>query len=220
VASLTDPASGWDAHLWRLWAAYSALAYTVILVVISCLASVGLDFTRVAVDYRAVGSLLIATVGAVLYGSVLGAMQWRVLRERLPIPRRSWILACVMPALISWMVVVVPAGIAADSADQDLRVAYLLAVSQALALGPLIGFAQARALRAYTPRWRWWIPANLVSWLLVDAIFYLLSLVLGAFGFLQGDGSPLEAYLVLIAVAPVSGRWMLWVTAPDILERP
>ena len=34
VASATDPASGWDARLWRLWALFTAVAYTLILGVI------------------------------------------------------------------------------------------------------------------------------------------------------------------------------------------
>jgi hypothetical protein len=94
-----------------------------------------------------------------------------------------------------------------------------LAVSQALALGPLIGFAQARSLQPYTRRWKWWIPANLFSWLVVDATFYLLSLLSGLFDFAQGEGSALEAYVVLIAATPVSARWLLWVTAPSAVRR-
>ncbi|MGE5199522.1 MAG: hypothetical protein ACM3H9_07760 [Rhodospirillaceae bacterium] len=214
VAAAMDPASGWDARLWRRWGLYSALAYTVILAVIVTLTGLGLGATRLAVDHRAIGTLLIATAGALLYGGVLGNLQWRVLRERLAVPRRSWVLACVIPALIAWAIVVVPAGIAADTSGHDLRVAYFLAVSQALALGPLVGFAQARALKPYTRRWKWWIPANLVSWLVVEALFFLVSVVVGACGFAGGDGSPLEAYLVLIVAAPVSGRWLLWVMAP------
>lgn len=222
VRSLTDPGTGWDAGLWRRWVLYSALAYTVILAIIAAVTSLGLDLTRVAVSHEAAGALLIATAGAVLYGGVLGSLQWRVLRERLAMPRRSWVLACVIPALISWIVVVVPAGVDAETSGEDLRVAYFLAVSQALALGPLIGFAQANALQQYTRRWKWWIPANLFSWLAVDAIFYLVSLVSGTFGFVQGEGSTLEAYVVLIAATPVSARWLLWVTAPSavVAERP
>jgi hypothetical protein len=215
VTSTTDPASGWDARLWRLWAFYTALAYTVILAVILGLTGLGLDVTRVALDHRFVGTLLIAAVGAVLYGAVLGALQWRVLRERIPIPRREWVRAAVAPALIVWIVVVVPAGLSAESSGDDLRVAYFLAISQALALGPLIGLSQARALRPYTQRWKWWIAANFVTWLVVQAVVYLISLVLGGFDFAHGEGSPLEAYLVLLAATPLSGRWMLWVTAPD-----
>jgi hypothetical protein len=43
----------------------------------------------------------------------------------------------------------------------------------------------------------------------------VVSLIFGAFDFAHGNGSPLEAYLVLLAATPLSGRWMLWVTAPD-----
>ncbi len=109
---------------------------------------------------------------------------------------------------------VVPAGISAETSGHDLRVAYLLAVSQALALGPLIGFAQATALKPYTERWKWWIAANLVSYLVVYAVFYLLSVIFGWFDFLEDEGTPLEAYIVLITTTPISGRWLLWVTAP------
>jgi hypothetical protein len=52
MASVTDPAGRWDARLWRLWVPYSALAYTVILGFV-----LGLDFIRVAVRNRAVGTL-------------------------------------------------------------------------------------------------------------------------------------------------------------------
>jgi hypothetical protein len=43
----------------------------------------------------------------------------------------------------------------------------------------------------------------------------LVSLIFGGFDFARGNGSPLEAYLILLAATPLSGRWMLWVTAPD-----
>ena len=102
-----------------------------------------------------------------------------------------------------------------ESSGDDLRVSYFLAISQALALGPLIGFSQAAALRPYTQRWKWWIAANFVSWLAAQALFYVVSLILGGFDFAHGNGSPLEAYVVLLAATPLSGRWMLWVTAPD-----
>jgi hypothetical protein len=220
LASANDPATGWDARLWRLWTFSTALAYTLILAVVLCLTSLDLDVTGVALDHRFVGTLLIATSGAVLYGAVLGALQWRVLRERLSIPRRAWVMAGVPPALIVWIVVVAPAAINAGSSGGDVRAAYFLAISQALALGPLIGLSQARALQPYTERWKWWIAANLVSWLLVHAVFLLVSLLFGAFDFAHGEGSPLQAYLLLIAATPLSARWLLWVTAPAARTRP
>jgi hypothetical protein len=94
-AALWDPAGGWDARLWRRWALYTALAHTIILATVLLLAGLGLglDATRLAVDHRTLGTLVIATTGALTYGCVLGALQWRVLRERLPMARRQWVLA-------------------------------------------------------------------------------------------------------------------------------
>lgn len=212
-ASLTDPAAGWDARLWRTWIAYNALAYTLILAVVMLLTSLDLHVTRVAADDRFAGTLAIATAGAVLYGGVLGALQWRVLRRRVAMPRRRWVTASVLPALAVWAVFVVPAGVSAESSDESLRVAYFLAVSQALALGPVIGFIQGRALKPYTRRWKWWIVANLGSYLAVYGLFHALSLVIDAFAFADGRGTALEAFIVLLATTPLSGRVILWVTA-------
>jgi mono/diheme cytochrome c family protein len=79
-------------------------------------------------------ALLIATVGAVLFGGVLGALQWLVVRERVPIPRRAWVTANIGPALLAWLLVIMPAVIEAQNSHKDASVAYLLAASQALAL--------------------------------------------------------------------------------------
>jgi hypothetical protein len=46
----------------------------------------------------------------------------------------------------------------------------MLAVSQTLALGPLLGLSQSLVLRKHTGRWAWWIGANLASWLIVDLL--------------------------------------------------
>lgn len=215
--SASDLRAGWDSRLWWMWVLYSALAYLLVFAIVLVLTSLGLDGTRVAGSFELIGTLLMATVGAAIYGAVLGRLQWRVVRQRLPMPRRTWVVACVVPAVVVWAVVVVPAGAGARTSGDDVRLAYLLAVSQALALGPLIGLAQARALRPYTRRWKAWIAANFFSWLLVEAVFFVVSLIVPAFDFAHGKGTPLEALVVLIASAPLSGRWFLWVTAPGAL---
>ena len=216
VALATDPAAGWDRRLWLLWALYTALGYTTILAVVWLLSGLGLDAVGFAERSALVGTLVVASGGALLYGAVLGTLQWRVLRERIPMPRRTWIGAALVPAVLVWAASVVPTAVNADRAHQDVRVAYVLAVGQALALGPVIGFSQAWALRRYSRRWRWWTAANLCSWLLVYLVFWLVSLVDG-FDFAHGRGTPLEAYLMLLVSAPISGRWLLWVLAPGAL---
>jgi hypothetical protein len=108
----------------------------------------------------------------------------------------------------------------AQNSHKDASVAYLMAASQALALGPLPGLSQSLALRTVTSRWAWWIGVNLASWLVVNAVVYLLSRVFGGLNVLSGDGSIAEVYLTLIATTLLTGRMLLRVLAPSALALP
>jgi hypothetical protein len=217
--ALTGEPLGWHARLFRQWVLYNAIAFTIILATVYLLAGLSLDVTREAVD-DILATLSIALAGALLYAVVLGSLQWRVLRERITIPRRRWIITAVGPGLLAWLLVVLPPVFDAATSDGDVQVAYLLTVSQALALGPLLGLTQAFALRPYTRRWAWWIAANVVSWLLVDATVYLLSLIFDGLDFTRSDGSTVEVYVMLLFTTPLTGRWVLWVTAQPALKSP
>lgn len=219
TAALTSEPLGWHARLFRQWVFCNAIAFTVILATVYLLAGLSLDVTRQAAGHI-VATLLIALAGASLYGVVLGSLQWRVLRQRITIPRRRWINSCLGPGLLAWLLVVLPSVTHAATSGGNVQAAYLLAVSQALALGPLLGLSQALALRPYTRRWAWWIAANIVSWLIVDAAVYLWSLIFGGLNFARGDGSTVEVYLMLLLATPLTGRWVLWVTAQTSLRSP
>lgn len=54
------------------------------------------------------------------------------------VPRKVWITANVGPALLAWLLVIMPAVISAQDTNGDVSTAYLLAASQSLALGPLL----------------------------------------------------------------------------------
>ena len=217
ISSLTSEPLGWQARLFREWVLYNAIAFTIVLGTVYLLAATSLDVTEQAVGHI-VATLLIAFSGALVYAAVLGSLQWRVLRRRIPIPRRRWISACLGPGLLAWLAIVLPSVTHAATSGGDVQVAYLLAVSQALAFGPLLGLSQALMLRRYTSRWAWWIAANVVSWLVVDAAVYLLSLVFGGLDFLRDDGSAAEVYAMLLLTTPLTGRWVLWVTAKDAIR--
>ena len=218
-AALTSEPLGWHARLFRQWVLYNAIAFTIILATVYLLAGTSLDVTEQAAGHI-VATLLIALAGALLYGVVLGSLQWRVIQLRITIPRKRWIIACVGPGLLVWLLIVLPSVTHAATSGGDVQVAYLLAVGQALGLGPLLGLSQAFALRPYTTRWAWWIAANVVSWLLVDALFYLLSLIFGGLNFVRGDGSTVEVYVMLLLTTPLTGRWLLFVTAQPALKSP
>ncbi|WP_369778330.1 hypothetical protein [Streptomyces sp. R33] len=210
--------SGWEPRLYWRWIAYNSIAFVIVLSVGIALAMLGSDVLhlRLASGHVLV-ALVIATLGAVLFGGVLGTLQWLVVRERAAIPRKAWVTANIGPALLAWLLVIMPAVISAQKSDQDVSMAYLLAASQSLALGPLLGLSQSLVLRKVTGRWKWWIGANLASWLIVDIGLLLLSRLSGDLNVLRGDGSVAEVYLSLIATTPLTGRALLWVLAPAAL---
>ncbi|MFK4224872.1 hypothetical protein [Streptomyces sp. NPDC019890] len=213
--------SGWNTRLYWLWIAYNTIAFVTILTVGFVLASLGNDVLHLTLSNNdALVALLIATFGAVLFGVVLGVLQWLVVRERAPVPRRAWITANVGPSLLAWLLVIMPAVIDAQNSHKDVSTAYLLAASQSLALGPLLGLSQSLVLRKVTSRWTWWIGANLASWLVVDAVLFLLSQLSGDLDAVTTEGSTAEVYLTLIATTPLTGRALLWVLAPSALTLP
>jgi hypothetical protein len=209
-------ASGFSARLYWRWILYNSVAFVVVLTAVAVLASISADVLHL--DFTSSSklvALLVAILGAALFGGVLGSLQWRVIRERVPVPRKDWIVASVGPALLGWLFVITPAVISAQDSDADVSGAFLLAASQTLALGPLLGFSQANVLRAYTRRWAWWIAANIVSWVIVDAVFYVLAQWFDGLDFTRHDGSVAQVYLMLILSTPLTGRMLLWVLAPS-----
>jgi hypothetical protein len=208
--------SGWSLRLYWQWILYNSVAFVVVLTAVGVLSWIGADLLHVSLAHRSrVMALLVATVGALLFGGVLGALQWLVIRQRVPVDRKRWIVASVGPALVGWLFVILPAVISAQDSGTNVSGAYLLAASQTLALGPLLGLSQAVVLRDHTRRWAWWIAANIVSWLIVHAVFYVLSLWFDGLDLTRNDGSVAQVYLMLIATTPLTGRMLLWVLAPS-----
>jgi hypothetical protein len=208
--------NGFSARLYWRWILYNSVAFVVVLTAVAVLAWISADLLHLELTNESkLVALVVATLGAVLFGGVLGSLQWLVIRERVPVPRRKWIVASVGPALLGWLFVIMPAVISAQDSNTDVSGAYLLAASQTLALGPLLGLSQASVLRPYTRRWAWWIAANIVSWVIVDAAFYLLSRWFDGLDFTRHDGSVAQVYLMLILATPLTGRMLLWVLTPS-----
>jgi hypothetical protein len=208
---------GWSARLYWQWILYNSVAFVVVLTAVGVISWIGADMLHLSLAHRSrVMALLVATLGAVLFGGVLGTLQLRVISQRVPnIDRKRWIVASVGPALVGWLFVIIPAVITAQDSGASVSGAYLLAASQTLALGPLLGLSQATVLRDHTSRWAWWIAANIISWLIVHAVSYVLSLWFDGLDLTRNDGSIVQVYLMLIATTPLTGRMLLWVLAPS-----
>jgi hypothetical protein len=101
--------SGWSARLYWLWILYNSVAFVVVLTAVAVLSWISADVLHLSLTNRnSVVALLVATAGALLFGGVLGALQWLVIRQRVPVPRKRWIVASVGPALLGWLFVLMP----------------------------------------------------------------------------------------------------------------
>jgi predicted neutral ceramidase superfamily lipid hydrolase len=149
----TSARNGWSARLYWQWILYNSVAFVVVLTAVVVLSWIGADVLHLSAANRGwVLALLVATAGALLFGIVLGALQWQVIRQRVPVPRKRWIVANVGPSLVGWLFGIIPAVTSAQDSGTSVSGAYLLAASQTLALGPLLGLSQAGVLRGYTRR--------------------------------------------------------------------
>jgi hypothetical protein len=107
-----------------------------------------------------------------LEGSLLGWLQWQVMKERLPhLPASEWIGWTVLGAVLGWLLGMTPSLFFTDTAGPDTNVALnqgwvvaVLILAMGLLFGGLFGFFQWLAFRKYAPRAARWILANALGW--------------------------------------------------------
>jgi hypothetical protein len=202
----------WDWRLLGRWVVVNTAAFLVIVIGGVVLQQLVSDTTEdLARDHRVLAIMLVALIGAVFQGTVLGRWQWRILRHRLRhLQRRQWVIATLVPALIVWLFAIAPEAVDTLAGGGDTLEAFKNGFIQALVLGPLIGLSQATALRDDTTRWMWWFAANVTTYL-----FGALSFEVGKWLMeeLSLPKNITPAFPILAFV--VHGVWMLWVTAPD-----
>ena len=201
----------WSWHLLGLWIAVNASAFVVIVSGGAALDELASDRTNdLAGDHRVLAVLVISLIGAAFQGLVVGRLQWRILRMRMPaLPSRRWVIATFAPALFVWLLAIAPGAVDTLAAEGDTLHAFKNGFIQALVLGPLIGLSQAMALRDATTRWKWWFVANVTTWLFGAVTFELGKWLMDL---LSWPREITPAFPILTFV--VHGIWMLWVTAP------
>jgi hypothetical protein len=214
-----EPVSGrtstwWDTRLLGLWTAANGLAYLVVVVGGVALEELFAGATgALTPSHWMLATFLVALLGAGLHGSALGILQWRVLRHRLPaLSRGRWVVSTFIPAFAVWLLVLAPEAVDTVTGGGNTITAFRDAFVQAMVLGPLIGVAQAMALRHQTRRWKWWFVANLTT-----CLFGALMIRVGALA-VSGLAVtvPVSTAFPLLAFV-FHGVWMLWVSDPAVV---
>jgi hypothetical protein len=82
-------ANGWNTRLYWLWILYNAVAFVIVLTAGFLLALLGSDVLHLSLaSHHVVAALLIATLGAVLFGGVLGTLRGWLSGSGCPFPAR------------------------------------------------------------------------------------------------------------------------------------
>lgn len=126
-------------------------------------------------------NLLLMMLAGALEGYLVGFFQWRVLRQRLGVPGRSWITATATVAVLGWFVGMLfptfapnPAPGAPSFEPTPLQVT-LLAAGFGLGIGTVFGLGQWLVLRYYAYQAGSWILANALGWGLAMVWIYLAA---------------------------------------------
>lgn len=116
---------------------------------------------------------VLMTASGVIEGSVVGWLQWQVLRHPLPqVTRRSWISATIYGAVIAWglgaltMTIFSLGNSSEAQVSQEPDPAFMLGMAglMGLAAGLVLAFVQWRALRRSVKHAWVWLPANSLAW--------------------------------------------------------
>lgn len=225
MIAIRKPASG-EASLWLRWVLANAIGEAIGLGGAVFLGATGARYVGEGTGFLAVVVLavLAVLVGTLIEGTVVGTVQWLVLKGPLPLMRwRMWVLATGAGAFLAWTLGMVPSTIlslgsegGAPPAEPAEAAVLGLAFLMGLVLGPVLGLAQWLALRRFVRRAALWMPANALAWAFgMVVIFAGMDLALGG-GF--GPGTvPILALTLLwcgTTVGTIHGLALVWLLRP------
>lgn len=110
--------------------------------------------------------LLIVVVGGIVEGLALGILQAAWMATRFPgLSRLWWVVTTVVVAGVGWTLASAPATLGEASGPQPALIVILVAAAGlGMAMGALMGAAQALVLRRVVSHpWRW-VPISAVAW--------------------------------------------------------
>jgi hypothetical protein len=210
--------------LWLRWVGANALAE---LLGLGATFAIGVFlFTRLGEPQglAAIGMLLLMTASGLIEGTVVGLLQWSVLRRPFSrVTRRAWLVATWIGALVAWFLGSLPATLTDMGADQaqapaqepETWLMLTMAAAMGLVLGVILALPQWRVLRQDIERAWVWLPANSAAWALgMPIVFAAVDLAYRA-GTVGGAVGVMALALALTgaAVGAVHGLALVWLAS-------
>ena len=168
--------------LWSRWVA--ANAFSELFGLGATFAVVAYVFTRIG-DQPGAGMVMVSFLVAVACGTVeatlVGLAQWWAMAPWFPaILRRAWWLATLVGALLAYVLGYLPSTLMslgeeasqAPVAEPPQLIILLLAAGLGAVAGAVLSFAQWLAMRKSVEQAGWWIPANMLAWLVGMPIIF------------------------------------------------
>jgi hypothetical protein len=218
--TMQETRTSWDWKLWFQWILANTVGETVGLGGTLLLGILLLSNAEQTVGF-VIAAVLAVLAGTFIEGTVVGTMQWLVLRHPLKSMRwRSWALATAVGAFVAWTLGMIPSTFFFTGADtattsttpmSDLMV-YALASTMGLALGAILGVPQWLVLRRYIPKAGWWVLANALAWMLGMVVVFIGT------SFIPAGAFTLQVALLLLlfvvaagaTVGAVHGLVLIW----------
>jgi hypothetical protein len=169
-------------------------------------------------------ALAVVVAGGLVEGVALGVLQARVLAVRWPaVSRARFTALTVAVAGLGWAAASAPGVLGGDDGGKSPALALILlgAVGIGVVMGPVLGAAQAVALRPVVAHpWRW-VTANAAAWPAAMAVIFLGASTAGA-----GWSTPaVAAYGAVTGVLAgavlglVSGAWLESLDGQPVVNR-
>jgi len=176
------PAKGSGARLWRRWVAANGAAE--MLGLGATFAVIASSFARLESEPGVAGvllSFLLAVGSGAIEATLVGLAQWWAMHPWFPgITRRTWWLATLVGALVAYVLGYLPSTLMslnaeaaqAPVAEPPQWIVLVLAAGLGAVGGAVLSFAQWLVLRKNVPHAGWWIPANMLAWLVGMPIIF------------------------------------------------
>ncbi len=148
----------------------------------AALAGLSTLLTGMPVVMMVVVSFVFAVVTGIIEATIVGFLQWRVLREAFPTLRANdWWQATAAGALIAYVAGYLPSTVIGmgEAVSQTAVVEppqwlqLLFAAGLGLVAGAILAFAQWLVLRKFVKRAGIWIAANMLAWVVGMPLIFL-----------------------------------------------